>query len=192
MAVTQFDDLTQVGTVGSTGAAAAIAGTLGRVGAYVNRAVAASAALTNTTAETVIGTYSIPANSCAAGTTIKFYAQGIVTAAAGADTLTIRVRLNGVAGTIVCASAGVDVVANDVWIVHGYLTHRTVGTGGTFVGSGLAAIGTPATGAARPALIGSTATNTTSPRTLVVTGQWSAAATGDSTRLDMYVVEALW
>ena len=196
MAVTQFDDLVQVGTVGSTGAVNAIAGTIGRVPCILARPVAASTTITNTTVETAFsnGVVTIPANACAAGTVFKVFAQGIAPATNGTDTLVVRLRFGaaGVGATIVAVTPTVDVANDDIWTIDARVTVRTIGGTGTFVGAGHAALGAAGTATVRGRSVGSSALDTTAARNLTVTAQWSVANANNQVRLDILHCEALW
>jgi len=172
-----------------------VEGTQGVVSHLWHRMLTASNAITNTTTETAFsnGAVIFPANVMSAGTVLRVRAQGIVTAAAGADTLIVRARLGAVGGAaaVAAATAPVDVSVNDAFVLDFTITIRTAGAAGTFVAGGSVGIGTPATNAMR-ANFAASAIDTTTLRALTLTAQWSAAAAGDSCRLDLFTVDATW
>lgn len=156
--------------------------------ALVNASVAASTAITGTLAETAFDTsYTIPANRLSAGTVINFYAQGIATSTVGATTLTCRVRIGGVAGTLITRTQTVDAVDNDIFVMQGTITVRTAGAAGTIVGSGMGGIGQTAMAPMYATFVASTAVDTTTTQVLTATAQWSAAD-ASTCRLDIFNV----
>jgi len=155
--------------------------------AYLANAVAASAAHTNTGAETTYsnGSVVIPANTLKVGDVIRVRSQGILTATNGADTLLIKAYM----GTDALVSAqGIDAVNGDIWLLDITIVIRTIGAAGTFVATGSFAIGPVAT-TLKDFVLGSTAINTTVAQTLAVKGTWSAANAGNSARQDIFQVE---
>lgn len=95
-------------------------GTVRVVGGRASVSVADSAAVTNTTSETAYDqTYSIPANTLKAGSTVRVKAVVRFTNTVGATTATLAGRIGG---TDIVTSSAVDVADNDVamldfWIV---------------------------------------------------------------------------
>jgi hypothetical protein len=143
--------------------------------------VAASTALTNTTTETSFGkTFTIPANQLQVGSVIKYRTQGIATATNSTDTLTIKVYVGGVE---VASTGAVDVANNDIWVIDGEVTIRTVGASGTFVGNDIHILDAAGTGAVS-GYKASTAIDTTAAVSVDVKGTWSVANAGNSCRLD--------
>lgn len=63
---------------------------------------------------------------------VKFRGRLHVIAANAADTWTFRVRLGGLTGAVLVASAAIDIVTNDVFEVSGTIELRTLGASGTF------------------------------------------------------------
>lgn len=158
---------------------------------YVN--TAASTAITNSTAETAFSTsHTIPANSLLAGTVLKIRYQGIATATNSTDTLTVRLRIGGLTGTVLHAHTATDVANNDVWQGWYDVVIRTVGASGTMVGFGARKNAPAAEGTAtwQDDILASTTIDTTAAQTINVTGQWSVANAGNSCRLDVMMVEA--
>lgn len=153
---------------------------------------AASTAISNTVAETAFSTsYTIPANSLAAEQVIKLRWQGIATATNGTDTLTIKVYIGGIAGTLLFTHAATDVANDNVFSGEYTLVLRTVGAAGTIVGSGSGKSVPAAEGTAtyKDDILASTAINTTTSKQLAVSAQWSVASASNSCRLDVFVVE---
>jgi hypothetical protein len=75
-------------------------------------------------AETVIQTYTIPANTIKASTNIFVDFAGLCTASAVAENVVLRVRLGGVAGTVLAAATSTDPAANNVFSGRVWLTGR--------------------------------------------------------------------
>jgi hypothetical protein len=147
-------------------------------------AVAASTALTNTTAETVFsnGTVTFPANSLKAGDVIRVRAQAIATATNSTDTLNLKLYIGA---TLIAQTGALDVVNNDIGMFDVELVIRTAGATGTFVAEGFAYIGTPGTANFKPVFLGSTTIDTTAAQAITLSGTWSVANAGDSCRLDV-------
>lgn len=155
----------------------------------VYEAVAASAAVTNTTTETAFDkSYTIPANTLKAGDVIKIRAQVIATATNSTDTLTIKAKAGS---TVLAATAAVDVADNDIAVIDIYVVFRTVGASGTMVAFGFVSLGVAGTATARPVSLASTSVDTTAAIALTVTATWSVADAGNSCRLDGLHVERM-
>lgn len=158
--------------------------------AYVN--TAASTALTASSTETLFSTsYSIPAGALVEGQLIKIKYQGICTATNSTDTFAARLRIGGVAGTLLYTHTATDVANNDVFLGEYNLIIRTVGASGTMVGWGWgknipAAEGTIAV---RDDILASTTIDTTAAQVIGVTGQFSTTSASNSARLDFISVE---
>ena len=153
--------------------------------------IAAGAALTNSTAETILASSTIRARSLQAGQLIAVRFAGIVTAANSTDTLTVRLRLGGLSGTVLIGMAAQDVSANDVFTGEYELAVRSVGAAGTVVGVGTfksvpAAEGTMTV---KDDILPATALDTTVDQVIAVTGQWSVANAGNSCRSDFFRVQ---
>jgi hypothetical protein len=161
------------------------------VGGTLGVAAVPSAPISATAAETVFSTATaaLGANFARASTYIQFHAQGIATAVV--NTLRIRARLGGLAGTVILDTGVVAIVANDIFQLDGIIVFRTVGVAGTLVGDGKWLLGTPATATTRGGFVGSTAVDTTVSQNLAITAQWGGMAAGDSVRMDSYVVEVM-
>jgi hypothetical protein len=154
--------------------------------AETNSTTGASAAITGTAVETAFSiSYTFPANSLTAGSVIRLFGQGIITADAGATTLTIRARIGGVGGALLLQSPAIDTSAGDIWVIGGDVNIRTVGGTGTFVAGGYSAVGGAAVATLRPAFVGSTAIDTTIAQNIVLTAEWGAAD-ANSVRQDIF------
>jgi hypothetical protein len=152
-------------------------------------AVAASAAITNSTAQTAFDkAVTIPANTLKPGDVIRVRAQGIATATNSTDTLTATLRLGA---TDIVATPAVDVANNDVFVIDADIVIRTNGATGTLVAAGLVALGAAGTATARAAYKASTAVDTTADLSVNVTGTWSVANAGNSVRLDVLDVQVI-
>lgn len=151
---------------------------------------AAGTALTASSTETVMASYTIPANSLAVGSLIQVRAQGIVTAANSTDTFTLKLRIGGLAGTLLWTVAATDATANDIVTGEYELAIRTIGSSGTMVGVGTfksipAAEGTMTI---KDDILASTAIDTTASQDICVTGQFSTTNAGNSARIDFFRV----
>jgi len=157
---------------------------------YTN--TAASTAISNTTDEALFDTqYSIPANSLRPGQLIKIRYQGIATATNSTDTLTIVLRIGGLAGTALLTHAATDVANNNVFSGEYELIIRTVGATGTMVGCGTKKNVPAAEGTATYAddILASTTIDTTAAQIIGVTADWSVASASNSVRLDFLRIE---
>lgn len=154
--------------------------------------VAASSAVTSTSTETLASTsYTLPANTLEPGSRLCIRYQGIATASANTDTLTVKLYIGGLTGTALLAHTATDTAANDVFAGEFYLTCRTAGTGGTIIGYGNHTIVPAATSVAAPkmTIMASTAINTTTTQVIGVGLKWSTTDTADSCRLDILSVD---
>lgn len=93
-----------------------------------------------TVTETVIATLTIPAGDAVAGSVYELVAAGAYTTAAAPGTVTMRVRLGGLAGAVIATMAGADgalVASKSNWGVsyHAWLTCVTPGAAGTWLAS---------------------------------------------------------
>jgi hypothetical protein len=157
-------------------------------------ATAASAAVTNTTTETLFSNqFSIPANELTAGDRIRVRYQGIATATNSTDTLAIKLYIGGLTGTALISHAATDVANNDVFDGEFDLIIRTAGASGTMVGVGTYKSVPAAAGTAtyKDAVLASTAIDTTAAQVVGVSATWSVANAGNSCRLDILNIERL-
>lgn len=157
-------------------------GTAKVIGGRANSFTADGAALTNSTTETVLATYTIPANTLLAGSALRVRFMVSVTADAGVTTLTVRLRIGPttLTGTALITSGAVDTSANHVCVGEFFLISQVApaasaacrgwgnwqepgAAGGAFKTAVLGTGGVGANLATNGALL------------LEVTGQWSAA-----------------
>lgn len=159
------------------------------VSEMVYRAVAASAAHTNTTdAADFDKSYTFPANTFAAGDIIRILAQAVATATNGSDTLTLLLTLGG---TTIATTGAVDVANGDIGYFQADIVIRTIGANGTMVAAGVQALGVPGTVTAKPFFLASAAVDTTGTLKVAVNADWGAANAGNSARLDVLNVQHL-
>jgi hypothetical protein len=139
------------------------------------RSVAASTAVTNTvsTEQDFSLTYTIPANSLRIGDRITMRGHAVVSATAGADTLTARVYIGS---QLIATLTGIDAVTSDTVMFETVLTVRTIGAGGTFVAETNFIIGATGTATMKHSALASTAIDTTTAKILKASGQWSATS----------------
>lgn len=152
--------------------------------------LAAGTALTNSTAETVLGSYEIPANGLQAGKVYTLSGAVVATATNSTDTLRIRVRVGPttLTGTVVADSGAVDVANGDV--VAWSLTATVRNTGGTsvvIVSGFCSAPGAEGTATARVAFE-SLSLDSAVAQKIEATGVWSVANAGNSCRCDSFLV----
>lgn len=174
---------TGVGRLALTGTnAALLIGT-----AAVRPSAAATVTVANTTTETTIGTFTIPANDTAVGAVYRIVAFGVASVT-GTPTFTIRGRLGGAAGTLaatigpVTASTG---VINQTWSAEFDVVCLTTGGSGTWMPR-LVVVqnvsgATVQTGAVLLPTAGAAVTrDTTASSDMVITWAWSAASASNT------------
>ena len=157
------------------------------------------ATVANSTAETVVGTLTIPAADAVVGAIYRIHVSALASVS-GTPTLTMRARIGGVAGNLLTAT-GIAVTAasngtNHHWFAD--LDYVIATTGGAGTGRGFLRVKEAMSlGGAAPftALVdkcdGGIATavhDTTAAKDLVITVQWSAASVSNTTTA--YVVTA--
>lgn len=157
--------------------------------------LAAGIALTNSTAETVLASTTLAANSLQPGKVLRIRAAVKATATNSTDTLNVKVRIGPttLTGTTVGASGAVDVADNDVVIVDLEVVVRAVGSGTdcvAIVSGFISAPGAEGTATARVAFE-SLAIDSTVAQKIEVTGTWSAASASDSCRAESLTVTEL-
>lgn len=165
---------------------------LGWQGGVVSRTVAAGTALTGSSTETLLGSYSIPADTLKAGTVVKVRYQGIATATNSTDTLAVKLYIGGLAGTAILTGTATDVANNAIFAGEALIQIRTAGASGTLVAVGThtdvpAASGTATHGICE--ITASTTVDTTAAQVIAVGGKWSTTSGSNSCRLDILVVE---
>lgn len=170
------------GAVTITGAATTTdgvtSGTARKIGGTASVAVAAGTSLTNSTSETVLASFSIPASTLKAGTVLRYRALARVTADAGATTLTARVRLGATTliGTAIAALAATDTASGDhVWFEGVVVARAAPGAAAALVAFGQAGIGASGTPAGVLLALAPANYATNGALLLELTGQWSAA-----------------
>lgn len=157
-------------------------------------ATAASTAVSNTTAETLFSnSYTLPANILKEGSIIHIRYQGIATATNSTDTLRARLFIGGLTGTVLQTCGATDVANNNIFAGEFYLTVRTVGATGTFVGWGNGTATLAASGTATMVVnsVGSTTIDTTATQVIGVGATWSVASASNSCRLDYLSVKMI-
>ena len=148
--------------------------------------IAASSALTNSTTETTLDTFTLAADELKAGDVVHIKAGGIATATNSTDTLQLKVKIGG---TVVIATAAVDVADNDIWTIDTDVVVRTDGPSGTFYANGVQQLGVEGTATMRQDHVVSSAIDTTAALAVIITGTWSVASASNSCRNDMFIVE---
>ncbi|MFD8937335.1 right-handed parallel beta-helix repeat-containing protein [Streptomyces sp. NPDC059578] len=138
----------------------------------------------NSTAETAVASWTVPANDALAGTAYRVTAQGIASTT-GTPTLTLRVRLGGVAGPVIAAFSAVTTssgIASRGWRIDGTLHSLTIGGSATWAGGAtLTHHLASTTGQAQTELTDAAITrDSTVDQVLVVTAQWSAASASNT------------
>jgi hypothetical protein len=171
-------------------------GTARVVGGRAYSATASGTTHTNTTDETVLGSYDIPASTLKAGTTLRVRFGVITPSTNAADTYTVRLRLGPttLTGTALITTAATDVANNDVCVGNFALTARAApGAAAECVGCGtynnFAAYGAGVGGAQLTTYLTETNFATNGILKLEVTGDWSAANASDQAHLDFMYVE---
>jgi len=163
----------------------------GWLGGVVSAQVAAGTAQTSTTTEALIAQYSIPANTLVAGSVIEVDWQGIATATTNTDTLTIKLYLGGLGGTVIATGTATDIANNAAFFGRALIQVRTAGTSGTFVAYSSHSKVPAASLTASPVfeLVASTAINTQAAQVIGVGADWSTADVNNSCRADIFVVK---
>lgn len=152
--------------------------------------LAAGTALTNSTTETVLGSYEIPANGLQAGKVYTLSGAVVATATNSTDTLRIRVRVGPttLTGTVVADSGAVDVANGDVVAWSLTATVRNTGSTSVVIVSGwCTAPGAEGTATARVAFE-SLSIDSAVAQKIEATGVWSVANAGNSCRCDHFTV----
>lgn len=152
----------------------------------------AGTALTNSTAETVLGSFAIGAGLINAGTIVRIRFQGIAPSTNSTDTLTIRLRFGTttLVGTALITTSAIDVANNNIFLGYFELTGRAAaGASSAIVGSGHYIDPGAAGGNLKSAYLASTNFATNGVLLIEVTGQWSVASASNSCRLDQLNIE---
>ncbi len=128
------------------------------------------------------GSYAYVAGRLEATRIIEYVAQFRVTGQNSTDTHRFRVRLGGLAGTILADTGVLNLANGGRARIHGFATVRTAGASGTVIGD---AHITLAAGAAN-APLGSTTLNTTISQALAATVVASSANAGNTSVLEAF------
>lgn len=143
------------------------------------------ASVANTTTETSLNSYSIPAATLEVNRALLIKATGVYGTANATDTITLRMKVGGATWhTIVSTPAS---VTNAQWSVEWLIIVATTGAGGAaesqlpgaFINSVFKSDPNTAT----------ESIDTTTSRTLEITAQWSAAASANTISIRQFVVE---
>lgn len=160
------------------------------VGGRAADAAATGSAVSNTTAETASATVTVPANTLTQGKTCKVTFGVRATATNGTDTMQVRLRLGGIAGTVLIATTAVD-VANDNVVV-GHFEFTAEGAPGAAVNvTGVGWYTNPAAAGAAmiSAYLNPTARATNGALDIVVSIDWNVANVGNSAICEYLRVE---
>jgi hypothetical protein len=146
-----------------------------------------SANVTNTTAETTFsnGSYTLPANTLAAGDVVRIRGEAQVTGVNATDTQRIRVYFGGT--NLVIDVPATNYTANDRVQFSADVTVRSVGATGSFVSRGNYA-GGAAAAALKQYDLGPTTIDTTVAEVVKVTATASVANAGDVVKLTQFSV----
>lgn len=151
-------------------------------------------ALSNSTTETVLCTYTVPAGSLSVGRVYKVTASGTYDAIVNGGTLALYLRLGGLTGAnwsaFTWAQSATASTARP-WSLTATFTVRTIGSSGTISGGGLAlgGFGTGVPVASVSTLNPASTVNTSNALDLVLDGKWSTADAGNVLRVEQFIVE---
>lgn len=154
--------------------------------------VADSADHTNVATSTDLNAgFTFPANTLRAGDILRFREVVHIAGVTGTPTYTGRL-LNG--STAVGTTGAVTVAANDVVILEGEITVRSVGATGEILASGTFNAGVPGTATSKAWSYGFNAgatIDTTAAQTFKPAGTWSAASTSNVARLKQFTLDLI-
>lgn len=166
-----------------------------------NSDLSISTTVANTTTETVIAAFTIPANDMVVGAVYRITAWGTNgVAAATTPTISLKARHGGVAGALLatCTHTASSGVTNKVFKAELYFVCLTTGASGTSFGNLEVANGIAVAGAnpvTNPTVImdgGSVLTiDTTASKDLVITATWSAANASNTITVRGYAAERI-
>lgn len=167
-------------------------GTARAIGGRAFASVNDSSPITNTTDETAFDvSYTMPAGTLKAASTLRVKAVVRCISTNATDTLRIKGR---VGGQEVVTSANVDVADGDTVIVEYFLVSRAaVGTGVSVKGGGTAIFTTGASGtfATASTLGGSATLNTNAALAVDIAAKWSVASAANQCVLETLIVDVL-
>ena len=160
-------------------------------GGAMSVAVADGAALTNTTTETTLGSYVLPAGFVTqVGQRFDIMARVDVTSGNGTDTLTLKAYIGS---TLIGETVAVDVTngGGDIGVFNLSLVARVAGSSGKAYAAGFAGLGVPATATSQvTGTVGEASVDWTAAQTIAIKGTWSAASASNSCKLTMLSVSA--
>ena len=170
---------------------------IGCVGTQTSTVTVANTVTETTLVGTLIGTVTLPANFWVIGKTIRLRASGVYsTTAVTPSTMNFRVRLGGIAGTIVLNS-GVQTptgsVTDELWNIDAIITCRTTGATGTVFSQAPIILSDSVTSAVIWEMK-NTATvtiDTTASAAIVLSIEYGTAAAGDTISCTNLMVEVL-
>lgn len=166
-------------------------GPVRKVGGLVSTKTS-STTLTNSTAETVIATYTLPANTLKAGTVLRIRGGARVSGVTGTPNAAINVRIGGLTGTVIASSGGVAVIGNDVLTADMLVSSRVAPSAASaLVSEGVARWTASGVGGQKPFLSASTNAATNGALDLVLTGQWDAASSSNIMVGEAFVIEVV-
>lgn len=144
----------------------------------------AGTAATNTTDETILASYTIPANFLKRGDVLEVMAGVIASATNATDTFRYRLRVGGVTGSIVADTGAIDLANDDAGVLHAEISVREAGASGKIAAASISALKTTVA----PVVLGETARDTTADLTLVLTVAMSVANAGNVTAAQAFTV----
>lgn len=151
----------------------------------VHAQIASGTALTDSTTETALASYTIKGGTLAAGKSIGFDATFLTTAAQSTDTLTLKVYIGA---TAIATFTAEDQTTNDVSVITGKLTSRALSSSATVV-SWVLGTDADATGEAARGFAAKTASlDTTGDIVLSIKGTWSVASANNSVQCESFNV----
>lgn len=154
---------------------------------------AAGSALSNTTAETVMASHTLPAYSAQVGKRYKVRGAVRATATNSTDTLQPRLRMGTVTltGTVLADGTAVDAANDNLWAFELEGVVRAIGASGVIAWSGEASIvGAEGTVTERAAFeIDGTDLN--ADNFIQITGQWSVANAGNSAQVEYFTIDEI-
>lgn len=149
----------------------------------------AAVTLTSSAAETSLGTYTIPANTVKAGTTVRVQGYVRVTGNAAADTLTLRVKFGT---STVLQTTALTMIANDIAKVDCLITGRAAPSGTSQCAfGGFASWTVSGTAAVLPAVNAPANQATSGALDVKLTGQWSASSASDIAICEEFTVDVV-
>ena len=153
-------------------------------------AVADGTALTNSVAETTLGSYAIPAGLLRRWARRLTSWRAWMSPAATEPTLTLKAYIGS---TLIGETVAVDVTngGGDIGVFNLSLVARVAGSSGKAYAAGFAGLGVPATATSRvTGTVGEASVDWTAAQTIAIKGTWSAASASNSCKLTMLSVKA--